>query len=56
MQAWSWITSYPLWSLPYLAYDNVNPAMVISIDVTQLHACIWKGLLQQKIVERGYGA
>ena len=24
-------TSYPLQSLPYLAYDNVNPAMVISM-------------------------
>ena len=28
MQAWSCITSYPLRGLPYLAYDNVNPAMV----------------------------
>ena len=31
MRAWSCITSYPLRSLPYLAYDNVNPAMVISM-------------------------
>ena len=31
MRAWSCITSYPLWSLPYLAYDNMNPAMVISM-------------------------
>ena len=31
MQAWSCITSYPLWGLPYLAYDNVNPAMVNSM-------------------------
>ena len=28
---WSCITSYPLWGLPYLAYDNVNPAMVNSM-------------------------
>ena len=25
MRAWSCITSYPLWGLPYLAYDSVNP-------------------------------
>ena len=25
------MTSYPLWDLPYLAYDNVNPAMVNSM-------------------------
>ena len=31
MRAWSCITSYPLRSLPYLAYDNVNPAVVISM-------------------------
>ena len=31
MQAWSCITSYPLQGLPYLAYDNVNPAMVNSM-------------------------
>ena len=31
MRAWSCITSYPLRSLPYLAYDNVNPAMVNSM-------------------------
>ena len=31
MQAWSCITSYPLRGLPYLAYDNVNPAMVNSM-------------------------
>ena len=31
MRAWSCITSYPLWGLPYLAYDNVNPAMVNSM-------------------------
>ena len=28
MRAWSCITSYPLRGLPYLAYDNVNPAVV----------------------------
>ena len=31
MRAWSCITSYPLRGLPYLAYDNVNPAMVNSM-------------------------
>ena len=31
MRAWSCITSYPLQSYPYLAYDNVNLAMVISM-------------------------
>ena len=31
MWAWSCITSYPLRGLPYLAYDNVNPAMVNSV-------------------------
>ena len=30
-RAWSCITSYPLQGLPYLAYDNVNPAMVNSM-------------------------
>ena len=45
MWAWSCITSYPLQGLPYLAYDNVNPTMVNSDDVTQLHARFWKGLL-----------
>ena len=31
MRAWSCITSYPLRGLPYLAYDNVNPAVVNSM-------------------------
>ena len=31
MRAWSCISSYPLRGLPYLAYDNVNPAMVNSM-------------------------
>ena len=31
MRAWSCITSYPLRGLPYLAYDNVNLAMVNSM-------------------------
>ena len=31
MRTWSCITSYPLRSLPYLAYDNVNHAMVNSM-------------------------
>ena len=31
MRAWSCVTSYPLQGLPYLAYDNVNPAMVNSM-------------------------
>ena len=31
MRVWSCITSYPLRGLPYLAYDNVNPAMVNSM-------------------------
>ena len=31
MRAWSCITSYPLWGLPCLAYDNVNPAVVNSM-------------------------
>ena len=31
MLAWSCITSYPLRSLSYLVYDNVNPAVVISM-------------------------
>ena len=31
MQAWRCITSYPLRGLPYLAYDNVNPAVVNSM-------------------------
>ena len=31
MRAWSCITSYPLQGLPYLAYDNVNPAVVNSM-------------------------
>ena len=31
MRAWSCITSYPLRGLPYLAYDNVKPAMVKSM-------------------------
>ena len=31
MRAWGCIISHPLRSLPYLAYDNVNPAMVISM-------------------------
>ena len=31
MRAWSFITSYPLRGLPYLAYDNVNPALVNSM-------------------------
>ena len=31
MRAWSCITSHPLRGLPYLAYDNVNPAMVNSM-------------------------
>ena len=31
MRAWSCITSYPLQGLPYLVYDNVNPAMVNSM-------------------------
>ena len=31
MRGWSCITSYPLRGLTYLAYDNVNPAMVNSM-------------------------
>ena len=31
MRAWSCITSYPLRGLPYLVYDNVNPAVVNSM-------------------------
>ena len=31
MRAWSCVTSYPLRGLPYLACDNVNPAMVNSM-------------------------
>ena len=31
MRARSCITSYPLRGLPYLPYDNVNPAMVNSM-------------------------
>ena len=31
MREWSCITSHPLRGLPYLAYDNVNLAMVNSM-------------------------
>ena len=31
MRVWSCITSYALRGLPYLAYDNVNPAIVNSM-------------------------
>ena len=37
MRAWSCITSYPLRGLPYLAYDNVNPAVVNSMLHSSMH-------------------
>ena len=42
MRAWSCITSYPLRGLPYLAYDNVNPAMVNSMMLhSSMHDLKW---------------
>ena len=39
MRAWSCITSYPLRGLQYVAYDNVNPAMVSSMMLrSSMHA------------------
>ena len=38
MRTWSCITSYPLRGLPYLAYNNVNPAVVNSM---MLHSSMY---------------
>ena len=54
MRAWSCITSYPLRGLPYLAYDNVNPATVNSMmlhsSMHDLKRSIWKDFLYRPLI------
>ena len=38
MRAWNCITSYPLRCLPYLAYDNVNPAIMAMVNSMMLRS------------------
>ena len=52
MRAWSCITPYPLRSLPYLAYDNVNPAMVISMMLRSSMPAFEKVYTDDKITKR----
>ena len=53
MRAWSCITSYPLWSLPYLAYDNVNPAVVISMMLRSSMPAFEKVYCNKKLWNEG---
>ena len=50
MRAWSCITSYPLRGLPYLAYDNMNPAMVNSMMLHSSMHDLKKSIVNYELV------
>ena len=52
MRAWSCITSYPFWDFPYLAYDNVNPAMVSSMMLRSSMLAFEKVYRQAKLKKK----
>ena len=47
MRAWSCITSYPLRGLSYLAYDNVNPAVVNSMMLHSSMHVLKRSIMKQ---------